>query len=166
MFETNLMACLTKYFPQSLATAMLDTRCYQEINEGPCKAYMPRYAYKPSLGRCVRFIFGGCFGNDNNFKTRAQCERTCRRGSVIIIPKPEIVGPMPIVPDPEPQSVCMQPIESGRCLAYIPRYAFDANLGKCVKFIYGGCGGNGNNFETKNECRSACFAYIPMPIRL
>ena len=33
---------------------------------------------------------------------------------------------------------CSQPIQSGRCLAYFPRYAYDSQQGKCVNFIYGG----------------------------
>ena len=36
------------------------------------------------------------------------------------------------------------------------RYAFDKTRGDCRQFQYGGCGGNGNNFATANECRKKC----------
>ena len=28
-------------------------------------------------GRCVRFTYGGCQGNENNFLTKRDCEETC-----------------------------------------------------------------------------------------
>lgn len=54
------------------------------------------------------------------------------------------------------QDVCSLPAEAGDCLAAFPRYAFNADSGECEFFTYGGCGGNGNNFETVDECEAAC----------
>ncbi|KAI4491358.1 hypothetical protein M0804_002750 [Polistes exclamans] len=51
-------------------------------------------------------------------------------------------------------SGCNEPITVGPCRASIPRWAFDGS--KCIKFTYGGCQGNGNNFMTKEECENAC----------
>lgn len=36
------------------------------------------------------------------------------------------------------------------------RYFFNASTRKCEHFIYGGCGGNKNNFYTEAECRRTC----------
>ncbi|KAI0233884.1 Carboxypeptidase inhibitor SmCI [Lamellibrachia satsuma] len=52
--------------------------------------------------------------------------------------------------------VCDLPKRTGHCLAYIPRWFYNKNTGQCVKFVYGGCGGNMNNFETAAECRRMC----------
>jgi len=51
---------------------------------------------------------------------------------------------------------CKLPLVSGPCEAYIPRYYFDADEGDCLQFIYGGCQGNANNFETYDVCIESC----------
>jgi hypothetical protein len=38
------------------------------------------------------------------------------------------------------------------------RYAFDLGTLSCEPFLYGGCGGNENNFETFQACASLCGA--------
>ncbi|KAA3673044.1 uncharacterized protein DEA37_0004919 [Paragonimus westermani] len=35
-------------------------------------------------------------------------------------------------------------------------YAFDIKKQKCVDFVYTGCGGNGNRFRNKVECKRFC----------
>jgi hypothetical protein len=55
-----------------------------------------------------------------------------------------------------PVGACDEPIVSGPCLAYFPRFAFDAATGECVEFVYGGCDGNGNNFENVGACLARC----------
>ncbi|KAA3671752.1 uncharacterized protein DEA37_0003861 [Paragonimus westermani] len=51
---------------------------------------------------------------------------------------------------------CLLPPESGPCMGYFMRYAYDARSGQCVKFVYGGCQGNGNRFDSKEECEDQC----------
>lgn len=53
-------------------------------------------------------------------------------------------------------AVCNLTPEAGSCFAAIPIYVYMANTGKCEEFIYGGCGGNENNFKTKEECENTC----------
>ncbi|KAM7354505.1 uncharacterized protein ACRADG_006156 [Cochliomyia hominivorax] len=52
---------------------------------------------------------------------------------------------------------CIQPKETGRCFALFYRFAYDVEKRECVKFIYGGCAGNSNNFKTKEECEQKCL---------
>merc|ERR1719187_436713 len=57
----------------------------------------------------------------------------------------------------EKGSVCHLPFgpeTDGGCEAFFRMYSFDGST--CVEWIYGGCGGNENMFETKEECEKVC----------
>uniref|UniRef100_U3FVG9 Kunitz inhibitor 8 n=1 Tax=Micrurus fulvius TaxID=8637 RepID=U3FVG9_MICFL len=51
--------------------------CYLPANRGPCKGKVPAFYYSPSTRKCKQFVYGGCGGNANNFKTIDECKRTC-----------------------------------------------------------------------------------------
>lgn len=59
------------------------SHCLEPITPGPCRAYIPSYGYNVTTGRCERFIYGGCGGNNNLFCTRDECENVC--GEFLII---------------------------------------------------------------------------------
>uniref|UniRef100_A0A6B0U0T5 Putative kunitz n=1 Tax=Ixodes ricinus TaxID=34613 RepID=A0A6B0U0T5_IXORI len=48
--------------------------------------------------------------------------------------------------------------DDGPCRARIPSYYFDKFTGTCKEFMYGGCEGNANNFETLEACNEKCKA--------
>ncbi|KAI0242254.1 PI-actitoxin-Axm2b [Lamellibrachia satsuma] len=64
---------------------------------------------------------------------------------------------------PRLPALCKLPAVPGVCLAYFPRWFFNSKTGKCERFIYGGCGGNKNNFNRKEECDKTCWC--PPPCR-
>lgn len=51
--------------------------CGLPTQQGPCKAYKPRWVYSSTLRECQLFIYGGCEGNDNNFDSKQTCEEMC-----------------------------------------------------------------------------------------
>ena len=51
---------------------------------------------------------------------------------------------------------CAQPKKIGRCKAAMRRYYYDNTAGECKQFIYGGCGGNKNNFKSLQQCQNVC----------
>lgn len=51
---------------------------------------------------------------------------------------------------------CYLPSVCGNCKALFRRYFFNTTSHQCEEFIYGGCGGNRNNFKTESECFQAC----------
>eukprot|EP00051_Salpingoeca_urceolata_P032471 m.15872 g.15872 ORF g.15872 m.15872 type:complete len:931 (-) comp5112_c0_seq1:281-3073(-) len=113
--------------------------CLLEPETGPCRAAMSRFAFDASTGQCKPFVYGGCRGNGNNFVTEQECRAACVSQ-----------GP-----------VCSLSVEPGPCRASFRRFAFDSSTGTCQLFIYGGCQGNANNFNSKPECEEACVAELP-----
>ena len=57
---------------------------------------------------------------------------------------------------PNKQSVCHLPKHFGTCLTESIRYFHDPSTNSCRKFRYSGCGGNGNNFLSGEECVRTC----------
>merc|ERR1712218_191036 len=55
---------------------------------------------------------------------------------------------------------CYEPFGSANehdvCKAYFTRWGFDPVEKTCKDFVYGGCGANGNNFNSKDECEDKC----------
>ncbi|KAJ8724115.1 hypothetical protein PYW07_008095 [Mythimna separata] len=54
------------------------------------------------------------------------------------------------------EEFCFYDIDAGPCKNMETRYAYDSELGRCVTFQYGGCGGNQNNFPDKRYCCYYC----------
>ncbi|XP_038236381.1 amyloid-like protein 2 isoform X2 [Dermochelys coriacea] len=61
------------------------------------------------------------------------------------------------------KAVCSQEAMTGPCRAVMPRWYFDLYKRECIRFIYGGCGGNRNNFESEEYCMAVCKKMIPPP---
>ncbi|XP_063154167.1 papilin-like [Candoia aspera] len=51
---------------------------------------------------------------------------------------------------------CQLPSDQGSCSQHLERYYYSPAEKKCVPFVYHGCGGNRNNFETRSQCEKAC----------
>ncbi|PVD34594.1 hypothetical protein C0Q70_05870 [Pomacea canaliculata] len=52
--------------------------------------------------------------------------------------------------------ICFLPKVVGPCQMYLPRFYFDPSIEECTSFVYGGCGGNENNFESMDICQHKC----------
>ena len=112
---------------------------------GPCKAARPSYYFDNDTQSCLPFIFGGCGGNGNRFKTLKECTDRCQVDNEV-----QFQG----------RDFCKLESDPGMCRAAFPRWYYDPVSGECRQFIWGGCGGNKNNFETKMECKVVC-SFIP-----
>ncbi|KAH8352631.1 hypothetical protein KR084_005415 [Drosophila pseudotakahashii] len=69
---------------------------------------------------------------------------------------PKVSQPLPDGDLKVPED-CHQPKETGRCFALFYRYAYNVDTQSCEEFVYGGCAGNKNNFESKDQCEQACL---------
>ncbi|KAH8392557.1 hypothetical protein KR215_011135 [Drosophila sulfurigaster] len=54
---------------------------------------------------------------------------------------------------------CYEPVSNrGYCFGFYKLWSFDYTTGQCVPFVYGGCGGNNNRFESREQCEFLCFS--------
>ena len=50
----------------------------------------------------------------------------------------------------------MQERDAGKCKQTMGQYFFDRREGKCKPFVYSGCGGNDNRFNSYTSCERTC----------
>ncbi|XP_053215123.1 collagen alpha-6(VI) chain-like [Podarcis raffonei] len=55
------------------------------------------------------------------------------------------------------QDACIVDMDNGECDNYVLKWYFERKLHICTQFWYGGCGGNANRFETREECEALCI---------
>ncbi|RNA27619.1 Kunitz Bovine pancreatic trypsin inhibitor domain [Brachionus plicatilis] len=115
--------------------------CSKPKDSGPCRGHLTRYFFNKNAQKCQEFFYGGCQGNENNFKTMDECEKKCSMEK-----KANTVG----------VDVCSLPSEMGFCRGYFVKYFFSKENRKCEQFVYGGCGGNDNRFDSVSECEKTC----------
>uniref|UniRef100_A0A8C4TKD9 Tissue factor pathway inhibitor n=2 Tax=Erpetoichthys calabaricus TaxID=27687 RepID=A0A8C4TKD9_ERPCA len=141
--------------------------CKLDEDPGPCRGLITRYFYDVRRQQCEKFLYGGCLGNGNNFRTLQDCWESCSNASHIgTIPEHGTRGlsghptdtpkKMPLASDLNVPNFCQSPQEQGACTAAIKRWSFNAHAGRCHLFTYSGCGGNNNNFSTKKDCMRVC----------
>ncbi|KAK1906190.1 Collagen alpha-1(VII) chain [Dissostichus eleginoides] len=51
---------------------------------------------------------------------------------------------------------CLEPMSEGACSEFVLLWYFHPRSGECRPFVYGGCGGNTNQFSSRQECQSWC----------
>ncbi|XP_050666012.1 papilin-like isoform X2 [Leptidea sinapis] len=117
--------------------------CVPEADPGPCTQFEEMWAFSVTSGTCKRFRFGGCGGNNNRFPDLKTCLSIC-------------------APD---QEVCQQPMQAGPCQGSFMKWFFDAATGSCSQFTYGGCQGNDNRFDSREDCERRCRSQEPEPVR-
>ncbi|RCN26150.1 Kunitz/Bovine pancreatic trypsin inhibitor domain protein [Ancylostoma caninum] len=130
--------------------------CKHDVDAGECNGVfqshattssnqLQRFAFDTESGECRPFTYGGCGGNGNNFATLAECRIKCQKVAL------------------SPGNLCEHDIEVGECSGVFVRFGYDRFSNDCRQFTYGGCGGNGNNFATIQECRNVCVKKVCNP---
>nr|XP_014353100.1 PREDICTED: tissue factor pathway inhibitor isoform X2 [Latimeria chalumnae] len=146
--------------------------CQLDADPGPCRGFFTRYFYNNVSHNCETFEYGGCLGNENNFRELENCQNTCQgklhvprsrsnhsdeQHGRVLIHQP--VSNTDVVPQPSAQdgpSFCKSAADIGMCKAKEKRFYYDHTLGRCKPFLYSGCGGNNNNFTSRRSCLQVC----------
>uniref|UniRef100_A0A1E1X1H9 Putative tick kunitz 20 n=1 Tax=Amblyomma aureolatum TaxID=187763 RepID=A0A1E1X1H9_9ACAR len=113
------------------------TQCTQYPDRGPCKGRVYRYYFNSARGTCRLFVYGGCEGNSNNFRSRIKCMRRCAK---VVTSR-----------------ICKLPPSRGYGSSRVWHYYFDSAKQTCRPFVFYGFGGNRNNFMSSDECRMQCL---------
>ncbi|XP_070588010.1 tissue factor pathway inhibitor isoform X2 [Erythrolamprus reginae] len=164
--------CVIKDVPEKINKLTLKKEkpsfCLLEDDPGICRGLILRYFYNKESQQCETFQYGGCLGNQNNFKTLQECQNTCYdrvpSGNSLQIEDdhtgfgtstnnsaPRIKQEMSLLP-----SLCVMPMDRGLCKANEKRFFYNQITGKCRPFSYTGCGGNENNFTSRKACVRMC----------
>ncbi|KAM5327960.1 tissue factor pathway inhibitor [Glossophaga mutica] len=124
--------------------------CAYKADKGPCRAMLKNFFFNIFTRQCEEFIYGGCEGNENRFESLQECKEKC------IGDYPKRPGKLKTALQKEKPDFCFLEEEVGICRAYFTRYFYNNQSKQCESFIYGGCLGNMNNFESLEECKNTC----------
>lgn len=139
------MRCIILLAILGAAMAQRNGFCRLPADEGICRAHIPRFYFDTQTGKCTPFFYGGCEGNENNFETIEECEKACA--------EPKRVSDFE---GADFKTGCEPAPDSGSCTGQLERWYYNVDSKECETFVYGGCGGNDNNYESVEECGFAC----------
>ncbi|XP_036431055.1 LOW QUALITY PROTEIN: collagen alpha-4(VI) chain [Colossoma macropomum] len=127
-------------------------RCLLNKDVGTvCSSYQSRWFYDRNTQECRHFWYGGCDGNSNRFLKKDECLETCTGMELEILLKDD---------PPKLEDVCQLDQDMGKCYNFSLKWHFDASKRECTRFWYGGCEGNGNRFDTQEECEARCLRAV------
>ncbi|MCP9264684.1 hypothetical protein DINM_022825 [Dirofilaria immitis] len=142
------------------------TACQLPLSIGNGGANLQRWYFSSNKNQCIKFTYGGLYGNQNNFLTEQQCEQACH-----VFVNPCAIGNAQIGQDGRPQSctshnqcadnywchigavsqttvccpgraeryaICLQPMIIGAGNASLLRWYYDVNTRQCLSFTYYG----------------------------
>ncbi|KAK2706809.1 hypothetical protein QYM36_014742 [Artemia franciscana] len=132
--------CRTAFYNSDGDEVSCEPICSQKIEKGMCRSSLQRWGFDPNSRQCEEFFYGGCGGNENNFDSLQKCQDTCKTIDRCSLPK-----------------------NTGSCAKEAKRWFYNSGSQKCEEFIYTGCGGNANNFLTKEECEMTCPDLVMCP---
>ncbi|KAF4023690.1 hypothetical protein G4228_015657 [Cervus hanglu yarkandensis] len=154
--------------------------CLLPLDTGHCKKTVKQWYFNTEQRVCKPFFYGGCLGNANSFSKKEDCMKACssvvKDGQCPLFPfKNRMECSASCKSDYDCPlnekccesmcgfacamawtDVCTLPKVPGPCNAFFVRWWYDQQKEICSSFIYGGCQGNNNNFQSEGVCRAIC----------
>ena len=75
--QLNQVQCVRAPCPPVVECLDAEEVCSLKPDPGPCDAAITRFFYNSASGQCEKFVYGGCQGNANNFKSLEECQNAC-----------------------------------------------------------------------------------------
>lgn len=144
-------------------------KCQQPALEGTCNQDLERWYFDTQMQKCLPFQYGGCGSNDNNFVTMDECTDLCTLNAQLqdaILKKEINPGFLQLTNQGGERGhsrykrFCTLPQQRGPCRDNMERWYFDLSMLTCLSFVYGGCVGNANNFESIQQCEQSCLGKV------
>ncbi|XP_078504941.1 uncharacterized protein LOC144763327 [Lissotriton helveticus] len=76
-FLKAVMGPIRNIYVMSSSFAACADPCQMPMDEGSCSQYILLWYYHQDTNSCRPFVFGGCRGNSNQFKSKLKCEIRC-----------------------------------------------------------------------------------------
>lgn len=129
--------------------------CTLPVLVGPCNGSVTQYYYDRRYDGCFPFDYSGCQGNKNRFQDLETCSERCVRQHEVEIQR----DTTPHTDYESPSIICVAPVDAGPCNKQITSYFYNVDARSCQAFIYGGCEGNANRFQTQEQCERLCGTF-------
>ncbi|VDD86444.1 unnamed protein product [Enterobius vermicularis] len=163
---------------ESVCCKKIERICDLAVNSGnPCGApLIMRYYFDGSSNMCRPFSYTGCGGNENNFKSKGQCLKSCAKAVTCLRGDP--------LPDRYTSTRLMSCSRNSQCpanytctelvcgTAYdetLPcrdplqdnLWTFNAKEGKCELLLDPACANQMNTFASQDQCAEYCIGSCP-----
>ncbi|KHJ88810.1 Kunitz/Bovine pancreatic trypsin inhibitor domain protein [Oesophagostomum dentatum] len=128
--------------------------CSSEVDQGTtCSTSKPvvRYYYDTTIETCLPFLYKGCGGNKNNYKSPRNCTLLCTK-----MDKYGCNGGKNITGQCNKNGLSCPEGSICKYGAFNFGYYCDTTIETCLPFLYKGCGGNKNNYKSPRNCTLLC----------
>jgi hypothetical protein len=76
--ESECNQSINQSIKQPINQTILLSVCQLASDRGPCDADFTMWYFDTESGSCQQFVYGGCHGNANRFKSATECDAMCR----------------------------------------------------------------------------------------
>uniref|UniRef100_A0A915KE51 BPTI/Kunitz inhibitor domain-containing protein n=1 Tax=Romanomermis culicivorax TaxID=13658 RepID=A0A915KE51_ROMCU len=134
--------------------------CLLRLAQGDGQFSLQRWYFNAYSKQCEQFMYSGRRGNQNNFLSQPDCNKTClglQGNQNNFLSKEDCESTCLTAPN-----VCTEPLAIGTGGAALTRYFYNSLSKKCEFFTYNGLKGNQNNFLNLEECETKCKSKLKM----